>query len=117
MRPILSLFKRAQPKAPSAPPAVGRLTLPIAVGEAIDTASLVVRPGGEAGARVVCQFEGMRGFVLTDEAGPDALAGIFPDLDDRQLALAVRRLRGRAKAHLRGLGMSDRETRPWKERY
>jgi hypothetical protein len=117
MRLIRSLFKRAQPDAPPAPPAIGRLTLPLAVGEAIDSASLVVRPGTENGARVVCQFEGMRGFVLTEEGGAEAMAAIFPDLDERQLALAVRRLRGRAKAHLRGVGLAHRDTRPWKDRY
>jgi len=115
MRPILSLFRRERAEPPAT---VGSLVLPVAVCDAIDVASLVVRPGGEKSqARVVCQFEGRTGFIFTPEGAPKVLADLFPDLNERQLGQAVLRLRSRAKACLRGLELGDPETIPWIRRY
>lgn len=112
-RSILSLFKRDKPAVPAP-----CLTLPIAVGDAIDGASLVVRPGGEEGhARIVCQFDGRRGFFLDDESIAKALASMFPDLNDRQQSQAIQRLRARAKVLLRGLEHTEPTKRPWISRY
>jgi len=128
MRPLLTLFKRAEPAAAEPvdikpvetqqpKPATIRSVLPDAVAAAIDGASMVMRPGDENGPRVVVQFDGCRGFILTDEKAAVALAGIFPDLSTGQISLAVQRTRARAKALLRGIAASDPERISWKDRY
>lgn len=114
MRPMLSLFRRGDAAAASK----ATLTLPSAVCDAIDAASLVVRPGGEEGeGRVIFHFDGCRGFIFTDEGAGKVLASMFPELTERQQGQALQRIRSRVKARLRGLGSPEFTKRPWKDRY
>ena len=92
-RRILSLFGRGSDPAPdtSAKPA----PLPEAVRDVIDTASVMFRAGTGENAghdRAIVQLPGFTGFVFSGEAASKIVARAWPELDERHVSQAVRRL-------------------------
>ncbi len=120
---------------PDGKAAMASLVLPIAVGDAIDGASIVVRaPRIESHTRqradgtiverkdyqprVVVQVHGWNGWLYSDEDAAKFFARAYPGLNERQLAQAVNRTGARVRAHLRRLELSDPTTpTPWRDRW
>lgn len=128
-RRILSLFGRGF--TPTSDTPAKPQALPEIVRETLDSASVVFRAGtGEnAGVdRAVVQLAGFQGFMFSSEAAGKVIARVWPEMDERQVSQAVRRLgqtvttrriqHASSQDHLQAvLHGTAADTRRWKDRF
>lgn len=92
-RGVLSLFGRGSDLASDTP--AKPAPLPETVRDVIDTASVMFRAdtGENAGLdRAIVQLPGFTGFVFSGETASKVIARAWPELNERQVAQALRRL-------------------------
>jgi len=94
VRSLLSLFSR--PRAAEPATAAGRnrhVHLPASVIAAVESASVVVRPGSrEDGPRAIVAFPGRNGWTFSAENAAKCFAAGWPDMTPAQIKQATSRL-------------------------
>jgi hypothetical protein len=94
VRSLLSLFSRPRAAEPAA--AVGRsrhVHLPASVIAAVESASVIVRPGSrEDGPRAIVAFPGRNGWTFSAENAAKCFTAGWPDMTAAQIKQATSRL-------------------------
>lgn len=124
VRSFLSLFSRPRAAEPAADSArrSRHVHLPASVIAAVESASVVVRPGSrEDGPRAIVAFPGRNGWTFSPENAAKCFTAGWPDLTAAQIKQAAARLSCRVHASMQeAAAFADRaETanRSWKDRY
>ncbi len=104
-RLVLSLFGRQRAaEQPTVSPSAGRrapVQLPPSVIAAVETATIVVRPGSrEDGPRAIVAFPGWPGWTFSSESAAGCFQAGWPDLTPAQVAQASSRLACLVHSHL-----------------
>lgn len=127
IRSILSLLgRKAAPEQPAEQTLRKRVRepLPPSVIAAIETASIVVRPGTrETGLRAVVSLGGRPGWIWSGDGAAKVFEAGWPDLPPSQIAQASARLSCLVQAHMQDCAFNSDPTgtapdaRAWKDRF